>query len=489
MSRYEHGGFYLTESIDAETVSNTKWTPFSGTLNFKIKNTSITGVNSGINKIIGKDLVGDSNKYFENCSKPENWHIKVMQSRSIYGDLIPISRSNWYFDKAPNFMFFGSSNEINEIKIELHEIQSGEMESVSLSGSLADRYERDENGPGKVYVDTLYLVLKLTKTSFENVIDDLDESNSRNIFLNISIAHGIYTDFQYSSHASGTLKVLLPPYTLPSDEFNPHYVDIEDGLGHQPPTLGYVDRYQIISYARPSKSIRLANIYKKNYLVLRFSIAIELIESYVDYAIKARVCDSCDNTEINRLHNFLDDIRLASFIGKDINQENNPQGNNKIWIRKDPKIALKEGVRSINYFVNYDVRALAEEYLKDSWLQSPTLDWILLDMMATTEICAVGKHVNKNDIKGFWSLIEKKDTSLKCIKIWQSMQDVWGELSGTIINPRNVRKAMEKSAAEGAAWDQSMWAIVDRAIAKNPAGIFVNLRALDYGNEPSYPLL
>ena len=484
-SRGKHEGFYLTESVDAESFSDKEWTPFGGTLRFKVENISSTYVNSGINKIIDRDLVGDSNNYFENLSKPENWHIKVEHSRRIYGDLIPISGSNWNFKEAPCFKYFGSSRTINEIKLEVHEIQSSEMESVNLSGFLADRYEADENGPSKVYEDSLYLILKLTKTSFEKVLDDSDESNSRSI-LYIKLATGIYTDFKYSSYASGTLKVLLPPpYLLASDEFNPHYVDITDGLGHQPSTLGYVSEYSIHSYARATKSIRLANIYEKNSFLLRFSIAGELIESYVDHAISARVCDSCDDTEINRLHNFLDDIRLASFIGKDIDQENKPQGNNKIWIRKDPIVAFKEGVRSTNYYVNYDVCALAEEYLKDSWLQSPTLDWILLDMMATTEICAFGEHVKKYDIKGFFRLLGKKDPSLKGIQLWRSMQDVWRELSGTIINQRNVRTAMEKSAAEGAAWDQSMWAIVDRAISKNPAGIFVNLRALNYGNEPS----
>jgi hypothetical protein len=57
---------------------------------------------------------------------------------------------------------------------------------------------------------------------------------------------------------------------------------------------------------------------------------------------------------------------------------------------------------------------------------------------------------------------------------WKSMYQVWSELEGPVVNPKNVRISMENAQRKGAIWDNAAYGIVDRAIASNPEGLIIN---------------
>jgi hypothetical protein len=78
------------------------------------------------------------------------------------------------------------------------------------------------------------------------------------------------------------------------------------------------------------------------------------------------------------------------------------QARHVVWTRRDPKRSFQDGFESKHHF-NYDRNSLDStiaNYLERSWLRHPTLDWILLDMTITRELCAFGEELKKRWVPG-----------------------------------------------------------------------------------------
>lgn len=80
-----------------------------------------------------------------------------------------------------------------------------------------------------------------------------------------------------------------------------------------------------------------------------------------------------------------------------------------VWERHDPKRAFQEGYESA-YSVGGDRQSMAEivaQYLQNPWLRHPFLDWALVDMTVSRELCAFGEELKmqrlpgKRDLLGF----------------------------------------------------------------------------------------
>lgn len=73
-----------------------------------------------------------------------------------------------------------------------------------------------------------------------------------------------------------------------------------------------------------------------------------------------------------------------------------------IWQRRDPKKSFDEGLKSDDYFASdkKELADIAARYLSRPWLRHKFLDWVLLDMMTTNELCAYGEAL-KRDILPF----------------------------------------------------------------------------------------
>lgn len=78
------------------------------------------------------------------------------------------------------------------------------------------------------------------------------------------------------------------------------------------------------------------------------------------------------------------------------------QAKHVVWRRHDPKRSFEEGYESEHYFSG-DKESLAatiSNYLERPWLRHPTLDWILLDMTITQELCAYGESLKQQWLPG-----------------------------------------------------------------------------------------
>jgi hypothetical protein len=57
-----------------------------------------------------------------------------------------------------------------------------------------------------------------------------------------------------------------------------------------------------------------------------------------------------------------------------------------------------------------------------------------------------------------------RDLSLAPFELWDKMYEVWQRLQGPTVNPIRLKEALDESAKMGAAWDETIWAIVGRVI-------------------------
>lgn len=77
-----------------------------------------------------------------------------------------------------------------------------------------------------------------------------------------------------------------------------------------------------------------------------------------------------------------------------INKEKRP-----VWYTHDPRNSMKKGVESESYFMCADKNSLNEtiaDYLTLSWLRHPFIDWVLVDMMVTNELCGFAEVLKEN---------------------------------------------------------------------------------------------
>jgi hypothetical protein len=206
-----------------------------------------------------------------------------------------------------------------------------------------------------------------------------------------------------------------------------------------------------------------------------------------------------------------------------------------IWKRHDPRISYREGYESPHYLsVGKDQSSgVIATYLSNPWLRHPILDWMLLDVGISNELCQFGREINEitylsatydyhkgslgkirrsfaglkravSDwgsplflaalLGAIFSYIDGKINYLplgifaalmayseikrffslrKARDLWASMYEVWPLLSGPTINPSMVKDAMERSRKDGAVWDNATWALIDRVISIDAAVLTV----------------
>jgi len=86
----------------------------------------------------------------------------------------------------------------------------------------------------------------------------------------------------------------------------------------------------------------------------------------------------------------------------------------------------------------------------------------------------------------FWILNRKPpQTPLeRNIELWNCMHDAYRELTGPVVDPSRVKKALETAAEKGAVWDGVVYAILNRVIARDP-GAWVTTDSLSDREHPS----
>ena len=164
-----------------------------------------------------------------------------------------------------------------------------------------------------------------------------------------------------------------------------------------------------------------------------------------------------------------------------------------IWERRDPYLSLSVG-QSVHHtdFSFVKPHSAVCEYLERPWLRHPSLDWILVDMQVSRELCDLGEAVKQRlaprkrerllDVhhryfyhryrvaKGESTTITgKPDPRLEPFVLWDEMYEVWLRLRGLVVNPSRVREAMVRSAEHGAEWGTLTWSLIDRVISIDPA--------------------
>jgi len=221
----------------------------------------------------------------------------------------------------------------------------------------------------------------------------------------------------------------------------------------------------------------------------------------------------------------------------------------RFWWRRDPQISFDEGFESKHYFscLCDEIKSSAATYLEKPWLRVAKLDWIIVDILITDELCQYGERLKKDWLPGTkknslnihpkyfsakgnlkemtkdrWkedlkrSLLKplyavvlplgmilsalyfgysstgysfaaiyallildnlvgayrrskyrragNPDPALEPFELWDKMYQVWKRLEGPTVNPIRVKEALDESSKMGAVWDETVWAIVGRAI-------------------------
>jgi hypothetical protein len=75
-----------------------------------------------------------------------------------------------------------------------------------------------------------------------------------------------------------------------------------------------------------------------------------------------------------------------------------------VWRRRDPKRSFEEGFESEhNTGFTKEFFETATDYLKGPWLRHPVLDWIMLDMMISRELCGFGEVIKESYTRNLFS--------------------------------------------------------------------------------------
>jgi hypothetical protein len=77
-------------------------------------------------------------------------------------------------------------------------------------------------------------------------------------------------------------------------------------------------------------------------------------------------------------------------------------GKRHLWLRHNPLLSFSDGFES-DHYVALDKTELASiivDYLARPWLRHPILDWILLDITITNELCAYGEALKQRFLPG-----------------------------------------------------------------------------------------
>ncbi len=154
-----------------------------------------------------------------------------------------------------------------------------------------------------------------------------------------------------------------------------------------------------------------------------------------------------------------------------------------IWYRCDPLKGFQQGHDGPD-FTRFDRDHFAEiiaAYLDRPWMRHPAIDWILVDISVTRELCAYREWLKKNFMPSWreslgifvidriFRILDRLSRRPTPSDTWDEMYEVWRRLEPPVINPGRVREAMSKASDKGAVWGAATWSLVDRVIAIDPA--------------------
>lgn len=529
-------------------------------------------------------------------AKDESSSLKLKTNNTIIANLQSgrYDAETGLIEDTCSYSFFGTSRRIKDIRLVVSEVHDGASETCYSEGILSHDYESDFRQ--HTVNDLLCIRVKLNHDRFSSIVESIKTGNVDWLNLNINRVSGFYSQWSPSITA-WNIKVmpsLMSDIKIENaDEPEEKIIQRLDYVKHFSLSLGknVVLLSKKIKYKAKSERVTLNDdddvniriesaisaeqaifLGEKQSNLERFEIAKELIPLCIEEAI--RLGDS--GKELEDRFELIGDILTTiadasenrSYLYENVRpkEEITRQGYRSIWTRKNPQIAFNEGTESESYFDNIlEVREMAANYLQNPYLQSPTLDWVILDILATGELCQFGEAVKKTPLghksdeynmhyryyemngnllkmnKFDWGAFSKTvltkigilvlpifliialfeiewniaayitaslyGISMACyfifktfrgaklifrfltgqpnplykqLYLWEKMYEVWRSMEGDIVSPKNIRKAMEESAGDGAVWDQAMWGIVDRAIASNPVGIIINKNHLKY---------
>jgi hypothetical protein len=201
-----------------------------------------------------------------------------------------------------------------------------------------------------------------------------------------------------------------------------------------------------------------------------------------------------------------------------------------VWPRYDPRRAYEGDPDNDHYFapVKRDVAHVVADYISKPWARHPAVDWVLLDMLNTGEMCAFGSYVKDSQFPGgkiiqfalrlvvgwllplgfmwwafsaghettgwialvlfaastalwlamllfrfglrvYWFATGKPDKTRGSKAIAQAMFETWDIMGSPVVNPAHVRDAMIRARDLGAVWDAPAWAIIDSVMQRDSA--------------------
>ncbi|WP_262030164.1 hypothetical protein [Microvirga sp. Mcv34] len=121
-----------------------------------------------------------------------------------------------------------------------------------------------------------------------------------------------------------------------------------------------------------------------------------------EYALEDRLQRAWDLVDSIQMNAQSDKVR--DLVWKKSEEDMSPEelklvetARHQICRRHDPLRAFREGLGS-EHMPNIDKQHLladCADYLEQTWLRHPVLDYILLDMLITRELCAFGEHIKE----------------------------------------------------------------------------------------------
>ncbi|WP_157213150.1 hypothetical protein [Sinorhizobium sp. CCBAU 05631] len=92
----------------------------------------------------------------------------------------------------------------------------------------------------------------------------------------------------------------------------------------------------------------------------------------------------------------------TSFRSDEEEQDRIDKARHVIWHRRDPLKAYREGYNSPSQtsFHPEDFAQTVADYLEQSWLRHPFIDWVIVDATVSRELCSYGEELKKHWLPG-----------------------------------------------------------------------------------------
>lgn len=99
---------------------------------------------------------------------------------------------------------------------------------------------------------------------------------------------------------------------------------------------------------------------------------------------------------------FVTEGLLALNEDDDQRKEQIEQARHVVWNRRNPLVAYQEGLDSEcqTRFNPQDYAHYVADYLERPWMRHPFLDWVMVDMTVSRELCAYGEELKMNWLPG-----------------------------------------------------------------------------------------